>query len=94
MLINSSLNRFSKLSNPLPVGLFHAKKMAELCFLNVFRIGFPASLLGQLICLILTVFVKRPLTKLVGLLINLPQKSNDSGLMQVDSGISAVALSK
>ena len=29
----------------VPVGLLHAEKMAKVVLLNVFRIGFPASLL-------------------------------------------------
>ena len=31
----------------IPVGLLHAEKMAEVVLLDVFRIGLPASLLGE-----------------------------------------------
>ena len=34
-------------SKQVPVGLLCAEKMPEVVLLNVFRIGFPASLIGQ-----------------------------------------------
>ena len=35
----------------IPIDLLHAEKMAEVVLLNVFRIGFPASLLGPEACM-------------------------------------------